>query len=181
VVSRGRRRLRQGRGGGGDHGAGSLHDPRRGGPEALAGGDPALAERRDAPAELDLAQPTARVTVACGGHPLPLLVRADGSTEEVGTAGTLLGLVPEPELQDRSADLHDGDTLLLYTDGLTEAGAPAHVWTPAELAGAARKAADGSAAATVDRLVEAAIGSLAAVRDDVAVLALRPTGAPSSP
>jgi len=132
-------------------------------------------------AHLDLGRPTARLTVACGGHPLPLLVRADRSIEEVGAPGTLLGLVPEPDLQDRSADLHDGDTLLLYTDGLTEAGAPGHVWTPEELASAAREAANGSVARTVDRLVEAAIGSLPAVRDDVAVLALRPTGARPSP
>ncbi len=131
-------------------------------------------------AQLDLGQPTPRVTVACGGHPLPLLVRADGSTEEIGTPGTLLGLVPEPDLQDRSADLDRGDTLLLYTDGLTEAGAPGHVWTPGELADAAREAARGSVGETVDALVDAAIGSLPAVRDDVAVLALRPNGAPSS-
>jgi PAS domain S-box-containing protein len=128
-------------------------------------------------AQLDLAQPTPRLTVACGGHPLPLLVRADGTTEEIGAPGTLLGLVTEPELEDRSAALGRGDTLLLYTDGLTEAGAPEHVWTPAELAAAAREAACGSVEATVDGLVEAAIGSLPAVRDDVAVLALRPNGA----
>jgi serine phosphatase RsbU (regulator of sigma subunit) len=127
-------------------------------------------------AQLDLGQPTPRVTVACGGHPLPLVVRADGATEEVGSPGTLLGLVAEPHLDDRSIELRRGDTLLLYTDGLTEAGAPAHVWTPAELATAAREAARGSTEATVERLLDAAIGSLAAVRDDVAVLALRPDG-----
>jgi hypothetical protein len=54
------------------------------------------------------------------------------------------------------------------------------VWSPAELAAAAREAARGSVEATVDGLVEAAIGSLPAVRDDVAVLALRPNGARSS-
>jgi serine phosphatase RsbU (regulator of sigma subunit) len=104
-------------------------------------------------------------------------VRADGAVEDVGTPGTLLGLVSEPELQDRSADLHDGDTLVLYTDGLTEAGAPEHVWTPGELATAAREAARGPLPATVEQLVDAAIGSLPAVRDDVAVLALRANGA----
>ncbi|HEX5780396.1 MAG TPA: SpoIIE family protein phosphatase [Solirubrobacteraceae bacterium] len=133
-------------------------------------------------AHLDLARAPAQVTVACGGHPLPLLVRADRSSEEVGAPGTLLGMVPEPDLQDRTAELRRGDTLVLYTDGLTEAGAPERVWSPDELAAAAREAAGGPAAATVDGLVDATIGGLPRVRDDVAVLALRasPNGVPST-
>jgi PAS domain S-box-containing protein len=122
---------------------------------------------------LDVSRSPVRVTVACGGHPLPLLVRADGATEEIGSPGTLLGLVAHPDLQDRSAELHDGDTLILYTDGLTEAGAPAHVWAPADLAATARETAGGPAATTVERLVAAAVDSVPRVRDDVAVLALR--------
>jgi serine phosphatase RsbU (regulator of sigma subunit) len=134
-------------------------------------------------AHLDLARSPARVTVACGGHPLPLLVRADSSSEEVGEPGTLLGLVEQPDLQDRSAELYAGDTLVLYTDGLTEARAPRRVWSPDDLAEAARASAGGPAAATVDGLIGAMIGSLVEVRDDVAVLALRASanGAPSAP
>jgi serine phosphatase RsbU (regulator of sigma subunit) len=113
------------------------------------------------------------VTVACGGHPLPLVVRADGATEELGVPGTLLGLVEHPDLQDRTAELHEGDTIVLYTDGLTEAGAPEHVWEPEELAATARATAGGPAAVTVDRLMAAAVDSVAHARDDVAVLALR--------
>ena len=131
---------------------------------------------------LDLSRSPVRVTVACGGHPLPLLVRADSSSEEIGEPGTLLGLVPQPSLQDRTAELREGDTLVLYTDGLTEALAPRRVWSPEELAEAALTAAGGPAAATVSGLMDATIGSLLAVRDDVAVLALRAAanGVPSA-
>jgi serine phosphatase RsbU (regulator of sigma subunit)/PAS domain-containing protein len=127
-------------------------------------------------AHLDVSRSPPRVTMACGGHPLPIVVRADGATEELGSPGTLLGLVAHPELHDRSAELHDGDTLVLYTDGLTEAGAPDHVWEPEELAATARQTAGGPAAVTVDRLVAAAVESAPRVRDDVAVLALRAGG-----
>ena len=124
-------------------------------------------------AHLDVSRSPTRVTVACGGHPLPLVVRADGGTEELGTPGTLLGLVPSPSLQDRTAELRGGDTLVLYTDGLTEAGAPAHVWAPEELAATARTVAGASATETIDHLLAELVGPVDRVRDDVAVLALR--------
>jgi serine phosphatase RsbU (regulator of sigma subunit)/PAS domain-containing protein len=126
-------------------------------------------------AHLDVSRSPPRVTVSCGGHPLPLVVRADGTTEPFGAPGTLLGLVASPDLQDRTAELRGGDTLVLYTDGLTEAGAPARVWAPEELEATASAVAGGSAAATVDRLMSAAVDSVPQPRDDVAVLALRAT------
>ena len=113
------------------------------------------------------------MTVACGGHPLPLVIRADGAVEEFGTPGTLLGLIEHPDLQDRLAELRSGDTLLLYTDGLTEAGAPEHMWEPEELAAAARASAGGSAEATVSHLLTSATGAVPVPRDDIALLALR--------
>jgi serine phosphatase RsbU (regulator of sigma subunit) len=51
--------------------------------------------------------------------------RADGTTEEVGAPGTLLGLVPEPHLEDRSIELQPADTLLLYTGAMRPDAAPA--------------------------------------------------------
>jgi serine phosphatase RsbU (regulator of sigma subunit) len=124
-------------------------------------------------AQLDLSRRRARVTVACGGHPLPLVRRAAGAVQELGAPGTLLGLVPDPELHDVPTELAQGDTLLLYTDGLTEARAPAHVWSPRELSARFAAAPDGSAAGMVADLVAAALGDLPAPRDDIAVLALR--------
>lgn len=61
---------------------------------------------------------TGRLTISVGGHPLPLLrTSRTGEVRAVGRLGTLLGLFPDPELEDVTIELHQGDTLLLYTDG----------------------------------------------------------------
>jgi PAS domain S-box-containing protein len=126
-------------------------------------------------AHADFSDGAARVTIACGGHPLPAVLRADGTVEEAGSAGTLLGFVPDPLLEDATTDLAPGDALVLYTDGLTEARAPAEVWSPADLAYVLQAAAGADAAGIVGHLVEAALGSGGAPRDDLAILALRRT------
>jgi serine phosphatase RsbU (regulator of sigma subunit) len=61
-----------------------------------------------------------RLTVSCGGHPLPTIVRADGSMITAGKPGTLLGLFPDPELSDDTIDLTAGDVMVVYTDGVTD-------------------------------------------------------------
>jgi PAS domain S-box-containing protein len=124
-------------------------------------------------AHVDLLRTPARVTVACGGHPLPLVRRAGGRVDELGVPGTLLGLALTRSLQDRTGELHPGDTLLLYTDGLTDARAPQVMWGPRELAAAVAAAPADSPAALVDALVAAALPEGATPRDDLAVLALR--------
>ena len=59
-------------------------------------------------------------TLAVGGHPLPLLKRAE-RVEKLGTTGMLLGAVHDYEpAMDVTARLAPGDTLLLYTDGVTD-------------------------------------------------------------
>ena len=63
----------------------------------------------------------ARVGFASGGHPLPLLLRADGSVESVGAPGTLLGRGPRPATsRTGSSTLEPGDALVFYTDGVIE-------------------------------------------------------------
>jgi PAS domain S-box-containing protein len=123
---------------------------------------------------LDVTRTPIRLTVACGGHPLPLLLRADGHAEPVGASGTLLGLVERIELEDRSADLGPGDTLVLYTDGLTEARAPGCVWNTEELARAVTSLRGRDPQAMADALLAMAVpDSPGALRDDIAIVALR--------
>jgi PAS domain S-box-containing protein len=56
-----------------------------------------------------------------GGHPPAIVRRADGSVAVLDTPGTLIGLLPTLELTTVEVELRRGDTLLLYTDGATEA------------------------------------------------------------
>ena len=64
------------------------------------------------------------VDVSRAGHPPPLLVRTDGTVEEVGCTGRVLGVFPDAELTDSSLRLMPGEALVLYTDGITEARSP---------------------------------------------------------
>jgi PAS domain S-box-containing protein len=61
------------------------------------------------------------VTLSLAGHHPPLVVRADGTVDEVGHLGTVLGLLEDPELHDTGTTLHEGDLICLFTDGLVEA------------------------------------------------------------
>ena len=77
---------------------------------------------------LTAAYATFRVTPAgvtgrlcCAGHPQPLVRRADGRVHQIDASGSLLGFFPDIELADVRFRLAHGDTLLLYTDGATEA------------------------------------------------------------
>ncbi|HYD09982.1 MAG TPA: ATP-binding SpoIIE family protein phosphatase, partial [Acidimicrobiales bacterium] len=62
----------------------------------------------------------ADLVVAVGGHPLPYVLRADGSADQVGKPGGLIGVMPAPDLTDVTVPLHAGDSIVLYTDGITE-------------------------------------------------------------
>lgn len=59
---------------------------------------------------------------ACAGHPAPLLRSAAGRVRALDGSGDIaLGVLPGMRYGDRQARLLAGDTLLLYTDGITEA------------------------------------------------------------
>jgi serine phosphatase RsbU (regulator of sigma subunit) len=115
----------------------------------------------------------AHLTVALGGHPLPLILRKNGRVDPVGEPGTLLGVLPSPVLADSDATLSVGDSLILYTDGMLDirdrSGDDDPDWLAKELAEAAGKSADGIA----EHLSQAAIQRHGGEpRDDIAVLVL---------
>jgi serine phosphatase RsbU (regulator of sigma subunit) len=143
----------------------------------------ALRERSDgrfctvAHAQLRIGDGAIRADIACGGHPLPLVVHPDGRVEPVGRLGTLLGTDIAPQLYDVSVDLGPGDVLVLYTDGVTEVRRRrrevfGHAELTALLSGCGGLPPD----AIADRVERAVIAaSEGRLRDDMAILALGPT------
>ncbi|MYJ48138.1 MAG: SpoIIE family protein phosphatase [Acidimicrobiales bacterium] len=66
------------------------------------------------------------VTYSSAGHDPPVVIRADGSSEQLPAMGGIaLGVAPEDifakNLREHTVTLGPGETLLLYTDGVSEA------------------------------------------------------------
>jgi serine phosphatase RsbU (regulator of sigma subunit) len=131
-------------------------------------------------AHLRVARRRVSLELACGGHPLPLVVHPDGRVEPVGRLGTLLGSDIEPLLTDVAVQLQAGDVLVLYTDGVTEVRRRRQeVFGHRELVALLETCAGLPPDAVADR-VEAAViaASEGRLRDDMAILAFGPTPQP---
>lgn len=63
-----------------------------------------------------------RFTYVNAGHNPPMLLRKDGSTEWLSTGGLLLGVLKDASYSEATISLKSGDILVLYTDGIIEAG-----------------------------------------------------------
>src|SRR4051812_28882863 len=118
-----------------------------------------------------------RFEFASGGHPLPLVLRAAGSSAaggEVGAPGTLLGIVADPSLSDEQVHLGPGDALVLYTDGVTDSAAPARILDSDSLAAAVGQPTGLDADEIAERVMQAALEGVGKEpRDDIAILVLK--------
>jgi serine phosphatase RsbU (regulator of sigma subunit) len=108
-----------------------------------------------------------RVTLCCGGHPLPIVLRADGTCEEAGAAGTLIGFFDDPKLDDHVLELQSGDALVLYTDGVISGR------RGSEGLDEIVRSCAGLDAASIAEGVERAALAGEVRRDDLAILVLR--------
>jgi serine phosphatase RsbU (regulator of sigma subunit) len=112
-----------------------------------------------------------RVQISSGGHPLPLLLRANGDVEVIGGAGTLLGVLDDPAVKDNTVRLDRGDTMVLFTDGVMDE----FRLRGADLEETLRACSGGNADGIAEQVEALALGEREASRDDVAVLVLRRT------
>jgi len=64
--------------------------------------------------------PALTVRLGVAGHPLPLLRRSDGSVTAIGTPGSLIGVSDPAEVSETELTLGPDDSLVCYTDGVTE-------------------------------------------------------------
>jgi sigma-B regulation protein RsbU (phosphoserine phosphatase) len=122
----------------------------------------------------DPAGTTAQLAVA--GHPQPLLMAPRGAVTEVGVTGPPLGVIRDVECAEVELQLPEGTTLVLYTDGVTEArNDQGTQFGEAGLLHVLQQTAGGSAEATVEAVSQAVERQLSGSRygaDDQAVLAV---------
>ena len=82
---------------------------------------PLMPQNRFATAVVAQLTPDGLLTVANGGHCPPLVVRADGTIEELTSTGPILGMLRNARWRMTTTQLNHGDTLILYSDGVIEA------------------------------------------------------------
>lgn len=122
---------------------------------------------------LDRGEQHMTMKVTLGGHPCPVVLRADGSVEPIGATGTLVGPFPDAAFDETAFELSLGDTLILYTDGLTDARGgfdEAHL----------HRTLSSFVGLTADQVAQGILTALDErepdPRDDIAILVARVTG-----
>jgi phosphoserine phosphatase RsbU/P len=123
----------------------------------------------------------AAVVLATGGHNPALVLRSDGTAHYVHlTGGQLVGAVPDAHFNRAELRLGAGDTLLLYTDGLTEARINSERlrYDEDELLKFVSDLAPATAPVVVKALIDLLAGFGEGLDDDVAILAI---GIPAVP
>ncbi len=115
-----------------------------------------------------------RLTVTLAGHPPPMLIDAAGKARQIGRTGTLLGVLDPIDVAEREEELRAGETLLLYTDGIPEAGHSGEALGERGVIELCHRAPQLTLAGLLEYIEHAALehaeGSL---RDDLALLGMR--------
>lgn len=119
-----------------------------------------------------------RLSAVSGGHPLPVLVTAGGTTTTLGRPGTLVGALPVTDPQPYQVDLEPGDTVIFYTDGAYDLPPPHYLSDDALIELFGEAARDGMDAESVADGIASRLqaGTPFGERDDdIAVVVLRVT------
>ena len=116
-----------------------------------------------------------RLTVACGGHPPPLLTGRGGTgVRPVGRPGTLLGMLDSVTFTDVDETLTAGDSVVFFTDGVTEGRGREDFFGDKRLAALL----DARSGASADEVARAVVDEVLAFqngvpRDDIALVVVR--------
>lgn len=121
---------------------------------------------------------TGQVDYCDGGHDAPLIMSADGTIHKVEKVkGLVLGVMDDYPYQAGQFRLNPGDTLLLYTDGITEAMDPeGHLYGFERLYGLLAELPNGTAPRGMNTWVRdgiAVFANGAEQSDDLTLLAIR--------
>jgi serine phosphatase RsbU (regulator of sigma subunit) len=119
---------------------------------------------------VEVADGAMEATLACAGHPPGILVPATGEPSVLAARGTLLGVWPDIRLQTCDLRLARGDSIVLYTDGVSDPG-PGPMRLPVQALSDRPDGADAEQLA--DALQAYARQPEGPQRDDIAILALR--------
>jgi sigma-B regulation protein RsbU (phosphoserine phosphatase) len=117
-----------------------------------------------------------KVTCANAGHDTSLLVGSGSLRSVFPSTGTVLGMFPDQPYSSESVELAPRDTLVLYTDGVSEAADPGGtLFGDERLHACFAKGAGATAADSVERLLGSvrAFAAGAPQSDDITILALR--------
>jgi serine phosphatase RsbU (regulator of sigma subunit) len=115
------------------------------------------------------------VDLAVAGHPPPLVLRADGTIEEVQVWGRLAGVLADLDYDEVTVELAAGDTLLLFSDGIFEARGRDDVYGMGRLAGVMRAYAGAGPDALCEAIEQDVVEFLAGhAHDDMTMLAMSP-------
>jgi sigma-B regulation protein RsbU (phosphoserine phosphatase) len=119
------------------------------------------------------------VTMASAGHPLPLLLTPGAPPVQAGLPGALSGVFEGARTHESELRLEPGASLLLYTDGVTEARAETGFYGMERLLDVVSSVSvdageAGDAAAVTAAVLEDVLGFQAGnPRDDIALVVLR--------
>lgn len=115
-----------------------------------------------------------RVRLVVGGHPPPLLLCPGAEPSFVCVGGPLVGILPNVDFEEHEIVLGPEDTLIFYTDGITEATSPDGDFGDERLLQWARAHTSSSPAQIVESLLQEVLAFQdGRPRDDIAVVALR--------
>ncbi|MYX15551.1 SpoIIE family protein phosphatase [Streptomyces sp. SID8374] len=121
---------------------------------------------------------TALLSTCSAGHPPPLVLRSDGTVSEVLSGGLLLGVLDHVSYDSHEERLGPDDTLVLFTDGLTESREAGGTFFESVLPARLAALRGRDAAHIAESLAQQAELFRDSGQDDIALLVARWTGVP---